>query len=115
MSVAAAPSFYNTDTEPAPAPAPGAVDRWRHPSGFSSRESSMSPAPSLYTGTALAELNARSVTAATRGTLTHALSRFVGDLSGGDVPTKYVSPAYNAHHSEISVSTILVNTEDKTE
>ena len=115
MSVAAAPSFYITDTEPAPAPAPGAVDRWRHPSGFSSRESSMSPAPSLYPATALAELNARSVTAGTRGTLTHALSRFVGDLSGGDVPTKYVSPAYNAHHSEISVSTILVNTEDKTE
>ena len=60
MSVAAAPSFYITDTEPAPAP--GAVGRWRHPSGFSSRESSMSPAPSLYTATALAELNTRSVT-----------------------------------------------------
>ena len=43
----AAPSFYVTDTEP-PSPGPFAVERFRKTSGLSSRESSMSPTPSMF-------------------------------------------------------------------
>lgn len=43
----AAPSLYITDTEP-PGPGPFAVERFRKQSGLSSRESSMSPTPSMY-------------------------------------------------------------------
>ena len=43
----AAPSLYITDTEP-PSPGPFAVERFRKQSGLSSRESSMSPTPSMY-------------------------------------------------------------------
>ena len=43
----AAPSFYITDTEP-PGPGSFALERFRKVSGLSSRESSMSPTPSMY-------------------------------------------------------------------